>query len=148
MDRDDLLSIGEVARRAGIATSALRFYDQEGLIPAERRPGGNRRYRRSVLRRIAFVRAGQRVGLSLDQIRDALEALPDDGTPTAEDWERSALLWRQHLDARITELQALRERLTSCIGCGCLSMESCALFNPDDLAGRAGPGPRFLIPQR
>ena len=144
MDGGDLLSIGTVARRAGIAASALRFYDKEGLVPSVRSPGGQRRYPRSALRRIAFIRAAQNVGLSLDEIREALGALPQGRPPTAADWARLSASWRARLDEQIAALEALRGRLSSCIGCGCLSLGACALMNPDDSAGRSGPGARFL----
>lgn len=139
-----MLSIGELAARAGVATSALRFYESEGLITADRSEGGQRRYERDVLRRIAFVRAAQRVGLSLDEIRTALGTLPDNRTPTARDWERLSRRWRPLLDARISELQRLRDKLDHCIGCGCLSLKTCALSNPDDIAGESGPGAQWL----
>lgn len=140
----DVLSIGEVATRAGVATSALRFYEREGLIAAERNTGGQRRYPRDVLRRVAFIRAAQRVGLSLDDIRASLATLPKGRTPTVDDWQRLSAGWRPLLDERIRELEALRDRLTSCIGCGCLSLKSCALSNPGDAAAPRGPGPVFL----
>lgn len=140
-----LLTIGEVGQRAGVATSALRFYEREGLIAATRSEGGQRRYERDVLRRIAFVRAAQRVGLTLDEIREALHSLPEKRTPTAADWERLSRSWRPLLDARIAELQRLRDRLDSCIGCGCLSLRVCQLSNPNDVAAELGPGPRWLL---
>ena len=139
------LSIGEVADRAGIAPSALRFYEKEGLIHADRSDGGQRRYHRDVLRLVAFIRAAQRVGLSLDDIRDALATLPEGHTPTAADWTRLSRGWRPLLDRRIEEMQRLRDRLDSCIGCGCLSLKTCALSNPDDIAATDGPGARWLI---
>jgi MerR family redox-sensitive transcriptional activator SoxR len=142
----DRLPIGDVARRAGMAASALRFYEAEGLIAAERSPGGRRLYRRAVLRRLAFVRAAQRVGLSLDEIRAALATLPEARTPTAADWERLSRSWRARLDERIAALERLRDGLASCIGCGCLSLERCALSNPHDTAAGDGPGARFLPP--
>lgn len=141
----DELSIGEVAERAGVAASALRFYEKEGLIGSERSAGGQRRYRRDVLRRIAFVRAAQRVGLSLDEIREALASLPERRTPTAADWSKLSGSWRPLLDARIEELTRLRDKLDSCIGCGCLSLKACALSNPDDVVGDDGPGARWLV---
>lgn len=141
----ELLPIGEVAARAGVATSAVRFYEKEGLLSAERAPSGQRRFRREVLRRIAFIRSAQRVGLSLDEIRAALATLPDGRTPTAEDWRRLSSGWRPLLDARIAELEALRDRLTSCIGCGCLSLKACALTNPGDALAAEGPGARNLV---
>jgi MerR family redox-sensitive transcriptional activator SoxR len=140
-----LMTIGEVAERAGVNTSALRFYEREGLIESTRSDGGQRRYERDVLRRVAFVRAAQRVGLTLDEIREALATLPDGRSPTARDWERLSRSWRPLLDERIDELQRLRDQLDSCIGCGCLSLRTCALSNPDDVAARLGPGPRWLL---
>ena len=139
------LSIGEVAERAGVATSALRFYEKEGLVHSTRTEGGQRRYERDVLRRIAFVRAAQRVGLTLEDIRAALESLPDARTPTAADWERLSRSWRPMLNARIAELQRLRDSLDSCIGCGCLSLRVCRLSNPHDIAAARGPGAQWLI---
>jgi MerR family redox-sensitive transcriptional activator SoxR len=139
------LTIGEVAERAGVATSALRFYEREGLIEATRSEGGQRRYHRDVLRRIAFVRAAQHVGLRLEDIRVALADLPGNRTPNARDWERMSRSWRPLVDARIAELERLRDRLDSCIGCGCLSLSACSLSNPGDAAGRLGPGPRWLL---
>ncbi|HEY8373924.1 MAG TPA: redox-sensitive transcriptional activator SoxR [Pseudonocardiaceae bacterium] len=134
------LSIGEVAARSGVPHTALRFYEDKGLISAERTAGNQRRYHRSVLRRLAFIRAAQRVGLSLEQIRDALATLPEGRTPTKADWARLSRSWRAELDARIDALQRLRDRLTSCIGCGCLSLKSCKLHNPDDELAVYGPG--------
>lgn len=146
MDAHDLLTIGEVARRAGVATSALRFYEQVGLVaPADRVEGNRRRYHRDVLRRVAFIRSAQRVGLSLDEIRDALASLPDGRTPTPADWTRLSARWRSRLDEQIALLEALRDDLDSCIGCGCLSLERCALYNPGDAAARLGDGPRYLL---
>jgi MerR family transcriptional regulator, redox-sensitive transcriptional activator SoxR len=142
-----MLTIGEVAERAGVASSALRFYEREGLIESERSSGGQRRYHRDVLRRIAFVRAAQRVGLTLDEIRAALDSLPHGRTPTARDWERLSRSWRPLLDARISELERLRDRLDSCIGCGCLSLRVCSLSNPHDIAATDGPGARWLLPE-
>ncbi|MDP9393150.1 MAG: redox-sensitive transcriptional activator SoxR [Actinomycetota bacterium] len=141
----ELLTIGDVAQRSGLATSALRYYEREGLIAATRTAGGQRRYERSVLRRVAFVRAAQQVGLTLDEIRAALGTLPSARTPTKGDWERLSRSWRPRLDARIAELERLRDNLTSCIGCGCLSMRRCRLYNPSDVAGQSGPGARFLM---
>jgi MerR family redox-sensitive transcriptional activator SoxR len=146
MTTEDLLTIGELAHRAGIAHSALRYYEREGLIAAVRSPGGQRRYRRNVLRRLAFVRAAQNVGLSLEEIRAALATLPEARTPTKADWERLSRSWRTRLDEQIEGLVALRDGLTSCIGCGCLSLRRCALSNPDDAVAAAGPGPRYLPP--
>jgi MerR family redox-sensitive transcriptional activator SoxR len=142
----DLLPIGEVARRAGFAASALRFYEKEGLISGSRSDGGQRRYPRSVLRRLAFVRAAQNVGLSLDEVRAALATLPDSRVPTRSDWARLSTGWRQRLDEQIDGLVALRDGLTSCIGCGCLSLRRCALSNPGDIAAGVGAGARYLPP--
>jgi MerR family redox-sensitive transcriptional activator SoxR len=145
MDTPDLLSIGQLATRAGVAASALRFYEEQGLIgPASRNDAGRRRYTRDTLRRVAFIRSAQRVGLSLEEIGGALATLPDSRTPTPEDWTELSTGWRTRLDERIELLEALRDRLDSCIGCGCLSLERCALYNPDDVAGRLGHGPRYL----
>ncbi len=141
----ELLSIGEVAARAGITTSALRFYEKERLVESTRSDGGQRRYHRDALRRIAFIRVAQRVGLSLDEIREALTSLPEARTPTAADWKRLSQSWRARLDARIAELQRLRDNLDSCIGCGCLSLRACQLSNPNDVAASLGPGPRWLM---
>lgn len=146
MRADDLLSIGDVARRAGVAASALRYYERVGLVSSVRTAGGTRRYPRSVLRRLAFVRAAQNVGLSLEEIRDALATLPDGRTPTPADWGRLSRGWRARLDQQIDGLIALREGLSSCIGCGCLSLRRCALSNPDDTAGATGSGARYLPP--
>lgn len=140
-----LFTIGEVAQRAGVATSALRFYETEGLIASVRNAGNQRRYDGDVWRRIAFVRSAQRVGLTLDEIRAALAMLPGERTPTKADWARLSRTWRPRLDEKIVELERLRDQLTSCIGCGCLSLRSCALSNPDDAAARLGPGARYLL---
>lgn len=142
---DGSLTIGQVAARSGIAPSALRYYEAEGLIRARRSAGGQRRFARDVLRRLAFVRIAQRVGLTIDEIRDALATLPDARTPTREDWERLSRGWQPRLTAQIATLERLRDRLTSCIGCGCLSLEACALYNPEDGAARLGAGPRYLL---
>jgi len=144
MDRDDLLTIGETAKRAGLATSALRFYEAEGLIRSERTEGNQRRFRRAALRRIALIRAAQSFGLSLTEIRDALDTLPEDRTPTKRDWARLARSWRSVLDERIAALQRLRNEATSCIGCGCLSLQACALYNSADRAAALGDGARYL----
>jgi MerR family redox-sensitive transcriptional activator SoxR len=143
----ELLPIGEVAARSGLAPSALRHYEAEGLITASRTPGGARRFPRSVLRRLAFVRAAQNVGLSLPEIRAALATLPDARTPSARDWARLSAGWRDRLDAQIAALEQLRDGLSSCIGCGCLSLTACALSNPGDAAAAEGPGARRLSPQ-
>ncbi|HZD65425.1 MAG TPA: redox-sensitive transcriptional activator SoxR [Acidimicrobiales bacterium] len=142
------LSIGEVAARTGVAHSALRFYEAEGLIRAERSPGGQRRYPRSLLRRLAFIRVAQRVGLSLEEIRGALDTLPASRTPTKADWARLSAAWRPRLDEQIAMLESLRDQLTSCIGCGCLSLRICKLYNPDDQAAALGTGPRYLLGDR
>ena len=147
MDHEPL-SIGDVASRAGVATSALRYYESEGLVAATRSDGGQRRYEREVLRRIAFIRAAQRVGLSLDEIRAALATLPNERTPTKADWERLSRAWRARLSAQIALLEGLRDQLTSCIGCGCLSFKACALYNPSDAAAALGDGPRYLLGDR
>jgi len=138
------LSIGDVARRSGVAPSALRFYERRGLIASTRTDGNQRRYDRAVLRRIAFVQAGRAAGISLEQIGAALETLPRNRTPGHRDWERLSNRWRADLDARIDVLRALRERLTTCIGCGCLSIDKCELLNPDDAAAAEGAGARYL----
>ena len=139
------LSIGEVASRAGLAASTLRFYEAEKLIVSSRSRGNQRRFRRDVLRRVAFVRVAQRVGLTLDEIREALAMLPGSSTPTKADWTRLSRTWRPRLDAQIAMLERLRDRLDSCIGCGCLSIRSCALYNTGDAASRLGAGPRYLL---
>lgn len=140
-----LLSIGEVAERSDVEPSALRFYESRGLITAQRSSGGQRRYPREVLRRVAFIRVAQRVGLTLGEIGEALSRLPGGRTPTVEDWERVSSAWREQLDERISILEGLRDKLNSCIGCGCLSLSTCSLYNPDDGAARLGTGPRFLL---
>ena len=139
------LTIGQLAERAGIATSALRFYEAEGLIHSTRSSGGQRRYHRDVLRRVSFIRVAQQVGLSLDDIRAAMASLPDNRTPTQKDWARLAESWRPRLDAQIGMLERLRDKLAGCIGCGCLSMGVCKLFNPHDGAAARGPGARYII---
>jgi MerR family redox-sensitive transcriptional activator SoxR len=145
---DDQLTIGELAARTGLATSALRFYEAEGLIHARRAPSGHRRYPRETLRRVAFLRAAQTVGLSLDEIRATLARLPDGRTPSKADWEQVSRRWRPLLDARIAELVRLRDELAECIGCGCLSLRSCSLYNRGDRAARLGPGARYLLGDR
>ena len=143
---DGLLTIGQVAERSGVAVSALRYYEAQGLVSASRTAGGARRFPRSVLRRLAFVRAAQNVGLTLPEIREALAALPEDRTPSGRDWARLSAAWRDRLDERIRALEQLRDGLTSCIGCGCLSLTRCALSNPRDVAAAEGPGARRLSP--
>ncbi len=142
---DDFLTIGAVAERTGVAASALRYYEREGLIRSERSDGGQRRFHREVLRRIAFIRTAQRVGLALDEIREALASLPNGRAPTKADWARLSASWRPRLDEQIAVLERLRDRLTSCIGCGCLSLKACALQNPGDVVATLGSGPRFLL---
>ncbi len=139
------MPIGELARRAGVAASALRFYEAEGLIHGSRSTGGRRQYPRDTLRRVAFLRAGQRVGLTLDELRRALATLPEGRTPTKADWERLARQWQALLDERLALLQRLRDTLGGCIGCGCLSLKACALYNPDDAVSARGPGARRLM---
>jgi MerR family redox-sensitive transcriptional activator SoxR len=140
------LSIGQVADRSGVPHTALRFYEEKGLISSERSAGNQRRYPRSVLRRIAFIRAAQRVGLSLEEVSSSLATLPADHAPTKADWARLSRDWQHELDARIDALQRLRDRLTGCVGCGCLSLRSCALYNNDDQLARYGPGAGKLRP--
>jgi MerR family transcriptional regulator, redox-sensitive transcriptional activator SoxR len=139
------LTIGELAARSGLSASALRFYEREGLISAGRTTGNQRRYERATLRRIALVRAGRAAGIPLSQIRSALETLPSRRTPSRRDWERLSRAWQADIDARIATLEAIRDRLTTCIGCGCLSIDRCTLLNPDDEAAAAGPGARYLV---
>jgi MerR family redox-sensitive transcriptional activator SoxR len=138
------LSIGEVAARSGVATSALRFYETEGLISSWRTSGNQRRYERAMLRRIAFVQAGKAAGIPLAQIHDALATLPETRVPTRRDWERLSRRWQADLERRIETLEALRGRLTTCIGCGCLSIDRCELLNPDDEAAELGAGAHYL----
>ena len=144
----ELLSITEVARRSGVAASALRFYEERGLIASERAGSGHRRYPRPVLRRIAFIVYAQRVGLTLEEIGGELAKLPGNRAPTRRDWARLSTKWSSRIDARIAELERLKIGLTECIGCGCLSLDRCRLANPDDHAGRRGPGPRYWIGDR
>lgn len=141
----DLLTIGEVAKRSGVAASALRFYEQRGLITSARHGPGHRRYPRPVLRRIAFIVFAQRVGLSLQEIGEELEKLPPYRAPTRGDWALLSKGWSERIDQRIAELQRLKMGLTDCIGCGCLSLDRCQLANPGDRAGRSGPGPRYWV---
>jgi len=139
------MSIGAVSRRSGVAASALRFYEAQGFIKSGRSRGGRRMFSRDVLRRIAFIRAAQSVGLTLAEIRSALATLPNHRTPTRADWRRMSSAWRPVLDRRIDAMIRLRDSLSTCIGCGCLSLKTCALYNPGDTAYRHGAGPRFLI---
>lgn len=138
------LSVGEVARRSAVAVSTLHFYEAQGLISSHRSTGNQRRYARDVLRRIAFIRVAQRVGISLADVAQALESLPKDKAPSRADWARLSARWRRRLDARIEQLQRLRDTLDDCIGCGCLSIDRCKLRNPLDSLGADGPGPRRL----
>ncbi|TMM14518.1 MAG: redox-sensitive transcriptional activator SoxR [Actinobacteria bacterium] len=138
------LTVGQLSARSGVAVSALHFYEAEGLISARRTAGNQRRYQREMLRRVAFIRASQRVGIPLSGIRAALDTLPANRTPTPRDWARLSAAWRDDLDTRIRQLQHLRDRLTGCIGCGCLSLTTCQLANPDDILGNEGPGARNL----
>jgi MerR family redox-sensitive transcriptional activator SoxR len=139
------LTIGEVAKRCGVATSALRFYEDRGLIRSLRTSGGHRTYERPVIRRIAFIVFAQRVGLTLAEIADALGRLPENRVPRRGDWAKLSASWTARIDERIADLERLRAGLTECIGCGCLSLDRCKLANPDDWAGTQGPGPRYLI---
>ena len=142
---EQVMLISEVARRSGVAASALRFYEERGLIASERLGAGQRRYPRSVLRRIAFIVFAQRIGLTLEEIGEALARLPSDRIPSRGDWARLSGAWTKRIDARIAELQRLKAGLTQCIGCGCLSFDKCRLANPADRAGRKGPGPRYWL---
>jgi MerR family redox-sensitive transcriptional activator SoxR len=144
MHTTDLLTVSEVARRSGFAPSALRFYERQGLIRASRTSGNQRRYARTVLRRLAFIRAARNVGLSLDEVAAALATLPEGRTPTKADWARLSRGWRRRLDAQIAALEKLRDGLDSCIGCGCLSLRRCAISNPSDVAALSGPGAAYL----
>ena len=143
MERD--LTIGQLSERTGVAPSALRFYENKGLLTATRSDGGQRRYAREALRRVSFIRVAQHVGLSLEEIGQALSSLPENQTPTKRDWERLSRGWRHRIDARIALLERLRDRLDGCIGCGCLSLRVCQLANPGDQAASLGPGPRWLL---
>ena len=145
---DATLTIGEVSARTGLAPSALRFYERRGLIRAERTDGNQRRYRRSTLRRLAFIQAGTAAGIPLARLRAGLETLPAERAPTRAEWERLSRTWREDLDERIALLGALRDRLTTCIGCGCLSLERCAMLNPDDEAAALGSGAQYLLRDR
>ena len=142
-----LLTIGQLSERSGVATSALRYYESQGLIASQRTTGNQRRYPQPTLRRVAFIRSAQRVGLSLDEIAEALATLPEGRTPTRADWARLSRGWRPRLDEQIERLERLRDRLDSCIGCGCLSLKTCALSNPGDEVAPRGPGAVFLEPR-
>jgi MerR family transcriptional regulator, redox-sensitive transcriptional activator SoxR len=138
------LTIGELSTRSGVAASALRFYEAQGLIDAERTTGNQRRYARASLRRVALIQAGRAAGIPLQQIRETLSSLPSDRTPTRRDWDRLSRNWRADIDQRISTLHALRDRLTTCIGCGCLSIDRCSLLNPDDEAAALGAGAHYF----
>jgi MerR family transcriptional regulator, redox-sensitive transcriptional activator SoxR len=141
----DRLAIGELSARSGLAPSALRYYEDLGLIHSERNSGGRRRYRRATLRRLAFIRAARTIGLSLDEVHEALARLPVDHVPNATEWSAVARTWQRRIDAQIAELERLKSKLTGCVGCGCLSLTRCALYNPQDSAAGRGPGARFLV---
>jgi MerR family redox-sensitive transcriptional activator SoxR len=140
-----MLTIGQVALRSGVAPSALRFYEAEGLIASQRTDGNQRRYDRAVLRRVALIQAGRTAGIPLAAIRDALAVLPEDRTPSKRDWANLSRAWRRDLEERIAQLERVRDDLASCIGCGCLSLRTCRLFNAEDRAARSGPGARYLL---
>ena len=148
MNRSDTISIGQLADRTGLSVSAIRFYETNRLVNAERNSGGQRRFRRSDIRRLSFVMAAQQLGFSISQIGEHLQGLPDQRTPTKADWERISKGFRTELDARITNLERLRDLLDGCIGCGCLSLKKCQLYNPGDRAARHGSGPRYLMGDR
>jgi MerR family transcriptional regulator, redox-sensitive transcriptional activator SoxR len=143
-----LFTISEVSRRSGVAASALRFYEERGLIKSERAGSGHRRYPRAVLRRIAFIVFAQRMGLSLEEIAVELAKLPENRVPERSDWAKISASWTKRIDERIAELERLRAGLTRCIGCGCLSLQDCQLANPGDRASRLGPGPRYWISEK
>jgi len=142
---EEFLTIGALSERTGVAPSALRYYEAEGLISATRTSGGQRRFARETLRRVSFIRVAQQVGLTLDEIRSALQSLPDNRTPTKQDWERLSTAWRPRIDHQIAMLERLRDRLTGCIGCGCLSLKICRLVNPGDELAERGPGPHHIL---
>lgn len=139
------LTIGELSKRTGVATSALRFYEDQGLIDADRAESGHRRYAQATIRRVSFIKIAQEVGLSLQEIADAMSSLPHKRTPDQQDWAELSASWRPRLDEQIALLQRLRDRLDSCIGCGCLSLKKCGILNPGDIAGQRGPGPRYIL---
>jgi MerR family transcriptional regulator, redox-sensitive transcriptional activator SoxR len=143
--KHDRLTVGEAAARSGLATSALRYYEERGLIRAERTAGGQRRYPRAVLRRLAFIRAAQRIGLSLDESAAALARLPAERAPNATEWNAVARTWERRIDQQIAELERLKSKLQGCIGCGCLSLRKCGLYNADDIAAQRGAGARYLL---
>lgn len=139
------LTVGQISQRSGVAVSALHFYERQGLIASRRTSGNQRRYRRDTLRRVAFIRVAQRVGMSLSDIKAALDTLPAGRPPGKADWQRLSNSWRSELDLRIAQMEKLRDELTGCIGCGCLSLDTCTLFNPDDALSTEGSGPRRLL---
>jgi len=141
------LSVGEISRRSGVPVSTLHFYESRGLIHSERNAGNQRRYPRHILRQLAVIRVAQSIGLSLSEIREQLETLPRDAPPTTQDWQRLSAAWSDELERRINRMTALREKLTNCIGCGCLSVDDCPLRNPEDRAAALGPGARAFDPQ-
>jgi MerR family redox-sensitive transcriptional activator SoxR len=141
-----MLTIGQLSERSGVATSAIRFYESRGLLQSQRTTGNQRRYAQATLRRVAFIRAAQRVGLTLDEISDAMATLPSGRTPTKADWSRLSASWRSRLDEQILRIEKLRDNLDGCIGCGCLSLQRCRLYNPDDILADEGPGPVRLEP--
>jgi len=145
---ETVLTMQQMVKRSGVQASALRYYESLGLIAAERRAGGQRRFPRSTLRRVAFIVFAQRVGLSLEEIRLELQKLPTDRVPKGKDWSRLSEGWAARIDARVAELQRLKAGLAECISCGCLSLDQCALSNPEDRAGRLGPGPRYWVGNR
>ncbi|MEY2426018.1 MAG: MerR family transcriptional regulator, redox-sensitive transcriptional activator SoxR [Actinomycetota bacterium] len=145
MDLAEFLTIGEAAARLGINTSVLRFYEDQGLITSERSEGGQRRYARDVLRRVSFIRAAQQVGLHLREVREHLQTLPPDRAPTKDEWEAFAEEWRPRLEEQIRTLEGMRDRLATCIGCGCQTLDDCQVFNPDDKAALRGPGAQYLV---
>lgn len=145
---DHEISIGELSERTGVARSALRFYEDEGLVHSERTSGNQRRYHREVVRRVSFIRVAQELGMSLEEIKEAMRALPESRTPTKADWAKISKAWRPRIEARIAMMERLRDRLDSCIGCGCLSLKACHLLNPQDEAAEAGTGPRYLLVER
>ena len=139
------LTISEIAKRCGVAASALRFYETKGLIQSTRTPGNQRRYHSSVVRRVSVIQVAQNLGLTLEEISQAFRSLPNERTPTKRDWEKLSRRWRHQLDERISRMQDMRDKLTDCIGCGCLSMQNCSLYNKDDNAASKGTGPRYLL---
>ena len=146
--RATYLTVGQLSDRSGVSTSALRYYESQGLISSDRTAGNQRRFRQATLRRVAFVRSAQRVGLTLDEASEALATLPEGRTPTKADWSRLSRHWRPRIEAQIERLERLRDKLDGCIGCGCLSLRTCALNNPDDEVAPRGPGAVFLQPSR